>query len=206
MADDLFSTHRASAILRTDSRDVGERAMRAAIDAGFRVIEFTLTTPGALEMVSSFAREPELTIGAGTVLTPDEARRAVDAGARFLVSPVTDAEVIGAAIDLGVPMVAGTSTPTEMLGAYRAGAPYQKLFPLPSDPEAYIRACLGPMPFLRIVPTSGVTEHNAAGLLRAGAHALGFVGSLFNADELRSKNWGAIGERAERCLRAVAQA
>lgn len=206
MNDELFATHRASAIVRTDDRDAAERAMRSAIDGGFRIVEFTLTTPGAMELVRSFGREPDLTVGAGTVLTRDEARRAVDAGARFLVSPVTDPEVIGAATDLGVPMLAGTYTPTDMLGAYRAGAGYQKLFPLPGDPEAYIRACLGPMPFLRIVPTSGVTEHNAATLLRAGAHAVGFVGSLFDAGDIRAKNWDAIRARAELCLSAVASA
>ena len=142
----LFRTHRASAILRTPVPGAGEPAMRAAIEGGFRIVEFTLTTPGALDLIRSFSREEGLTVGAGTVLTAEEAKRAIDAGARFLVSPVTDPEVIEVASAHGAPMLAGTYTPTDMLRAHRAGARYQKLFPLPGEPEAYIRACLGPMP------------------------------------------------------------
>ncbi len=200
---DLFARHRASAILRTPIPDAAEPAMRAAVDAGFRIVEFTLTTPNALGLIARFAHDGALTVGAGTVLTVDDARHAADAGARFLVSPVTDPEVIAAAHDLGLPMLAGTYTPTDMLGAHRAGARYQKLFPLPAAPEDYIRACLGPMPFLNIVPTSGVTPENVAGLLRAGAHAVGFVASLFHPADLEARNWTAIGDRAARCLAAA---
>lgn len=199
--DELLAETRATAILRTNEVDAAGPAMRAAIEGGFRIVEFTLTTPGALELIEAFAREfPEIAVGAGTVLTVEEARRAVEAGASFLVSPVTDATVIGAAVGMGVPMIPGTYTPSDMLAAHRAGAAYQKLFPLPSNAEAYIRACLGPLPFLRIIPTSGVTEGNAAALLRAGAHAVGFVGSLFEADDVREKRWEAIGARAARCV------
>jgi 2-dehydro-3-deoxyphosphogluconate aldolase/(4S)-4-hydroxy-2-oxoglutarate aldolase len=101
-------------------------------------------------------------------------------------------------------MIPGTYTPTEMLAAHRAGAEYQKLFPLPAGAEGYIKACLGPMPFLRIIPTSGVTPENAASLLRAGAHAVGFVASLFDPADMEAERWGAIRDRAKRCLEAVA--
>ena len=90
--------------------------------------------------------------------------------------------------------------------AHPAGARYQQLVPLPADPEASLRACRGPMPCLNIVPTSGVTEHNAAGLLRAGAHAVGFVASLFDPGDIGAGDWGAIRARAERCVAAGARA
>lgn len=200
----LFATHRASAILRTNIASAAEPAMRAAVEAGFRIIEFTLTTPGAFDLVKRFADEfPDVTVGAGSVLTIEDARKAVDHGARFLVSPVTDVDVITAADAFGVPMIAGTYTPTDMLTAHRAGAPYQKLFPLPTNPEAFIRACLGPMPFLRIVPTGGVTTDNAAAVLRAGAHAVGFVAPIFDPTDMEAGDWAAIRARAERCLQAV---
>lgn len=203
----LLERHRASAILRTSIEGAAAPAMRAAIEGGFRIVEFTLTTPRAFELIKTFAEDfPDMAVGAGTVLTPEDATRAAEAGASFLVSPVTDVTVIDAANNLGVPMIPGTYTPTDMLTAHRAGAACQKLFPLPADPEAYIRACLGPMPFLKIVPTSGVTEANAAALLRAGAHAVGFVGSLFDPADMEAGRWDAVRERATRCLEAVRSA
>ena len=99
---ELFGTVRASAILRTELADAVAPAMDAAVRAGFRIVEFTLTTPGALEHIESFAARADLVVGAGTVLTPDDARAAVAAGARYLVSPVVDPAVIEEAARLGV--------------------------------------------------------------------------------------------------------
>ncbi len=199
----LFDHHRCSAIIRTDDPAAGEPAMRAAVEAGFRILEFTLTTPNALELIEVFAADERLTVGAGTVLTKKDAKRAAERGARFLVSPVADEAVIERAADLGLPMVAGVATPMEALRAHRAGAAYQKLFPIPSNPAVWIRSCLGPMPFLRIVPTSGATPENAAELLEAGAHALGFVQPIFEPGAMARHDWGAIRANAERCLAAV---
>ena len=194
---------RASAILRTPIEEAAGPAMDAAVRGGFRIVEFTLNTPGALDRIGEFARRPDLVVGAGTVLTPDEAKDAVRAGARFLVSPVVDEAVIDAALSLDVAMLPGCHTPTELLRAHRAGAPVQKLFPAPGSGPDYVRACLGPLPFLRIVPTSGVTEENARAWLAAGCFAVGFVGSLFDAALLAGGRFDAIEERARRCLTAV---
>ena len=198
-----FHEARASAILRTSIRSAAAPAMEAAVAAGFRIVEFTLTTPGALERISEFAARDELIVGAGTVLTPDEARAAVDHGARFLVSPVVDREVIETASRLGVAMMPGTHTPTEMLQAQRAGAQLQKLFPVPGTGPDYVRACLGPMPFLRIVPTSGVDGANAGAYLSAGAHAVGFVAPLFDPGMLRAGRFDEIEARGRQLLSAV---
>jgi Entner-Doudoroff aldolase len=194
---------RATAIIRTDSQRVAADAMSAAVDAGFRVIEFTLGCPGAFELVEEFAANDELIVGTGTVLEPEEARRAVEAGARFIVSPVTDERVIREAIDLGAVAMPGTYTATEMERAHRAGAHLQKLFPAPSLGPDYVRMLLGPLPFLRIVPTSGVTQDNAADWLRAGVFGVGFVASLFDPEAMRSRDYDKIGDRARRCLETV---
>lgn len=199
----FYGSHKASAILRTTIEDAAAPAMEAAVRAGFRVIEFTLTTPGALDRIGEFSKRSDIVVGAGTVLTTDEARAAVAAGARFLVSPVVDTAVIETAAALGVAVMPGTHTPTEMLRAYRAGAPLQKLFPAPGIGSAYVRACLGPMPFLRIVPTSGVDETNAADYLAAGAHAVGFVAPLFDAEDLRAGRFDRIEQRARLLLDRV---
>lgn len=200
----FYGQHRASAILRTSRREVAKPAMEAAIRGGFRVCEFTLTVPDAYGLIGELAAVDDVVVGAGTVLTVDEAREAVAAGARFLVSPVTDEAVIEEARRLNVAVMPGTHTPTEMLRAHRAGAPLQKLFPAPGIGPAYVKACLGPLPFLRLVPTHGVDATNARAYLDAGAFALGFVAPLFDPDDLENERYDAIEQRARTLLRAVA--
>jgi 2-dehydro-3-deoxyphosphogluconate aldolase / (4S)-4-hydroxy-2-oxoglutarate aldolase len=194
---------RASAILRTDDQDAARQAMDAAVRGGFRIVEFTMTIPGVLDLVREFSERDGLIVGAGTVLTCEEARAAVDAGAAYLVSPVVDEEVIAEAARLGVAAMPGCSTPTEMLRAHRAGAQLQKLFPAPGTGPAWVKQTLGPLPFLRIVPTSGVTAENAAEYLAAGSFAVGFVASLFDAGDIAAGRFDRIVERARTMVAAV---
>jgi 2-dehydro-3-deoxyphosphogluconate aldolase/(4S)-4-hydroxy-2-oxoglutarate aldolase len=200
---DYFRKIGASAILRTSIEDAVAPAMEAAVRGGFRIVEFTLNTPDALDHITRFSRQEDLVVGAGTVLTVDEARSAIGAGAKFLVSPVVDEEVIEVARTAGVAVMPGTHTPTEMLRAHRAGAPLQKLFPAPGSGPDYVRACLGPLPFLRIVPTSGVDGSNVGQFLAAGSWAVGFVASLFVASDLEAGRFDRIERRAAELLGAV---
>lgn len=194
---------RASAILRTGVAAAAAPAMDAAIRGGFRIVEFTLNTPGALDLIEGFSERDGLVVGAGTVLSPDDARAAVARGARFLVSPAVDPEVIECALSLGACMIPGCHTPTEMIRAHRAGAEVLKLFPAPAGGPDYVRACLGPLPFLRLVPTSGVTAENARAWLDAGCFAVGFVGSLFDPRDLREGRFDAVEARARRLLASL---
>ena len=196
-------SQRASAILRTDDPEAAGPAMDAAVRGGFRVVEFTLTVPGVFDRIREFAGRDGLVVGAGTVLDPDQAREAVAAGARFLVSPVTDEAVIEEAARLGVAVLPGAHTPTEMLRAHRAGAPLQKLFPGPAAGPSWLQALLGPMPFLRVVPTSGVDAGNAAAWIGAGAFAVGFVAPLFVPEDLAAGAFDKIQARAETLLETV---
>ena len=98
----------------------------------------------------------------------------------------------------------GTHTPTEMLRAHRSGAQLCKLFPAPAGGPDWVRSVLGPMPFLKIVPTNGVTPENASDWLAAGVHAAGFVAPLFVPADIEAGNWDAIEERARRCVAAMA--
>lgn len=191
------------AILRATDRDRAAAAMRAAVEAGFRVLEFTVTTPGAMEMIAEFSRDPRLTVGAGTVLDPETAGAAVRAGASFLVSPVLDERVVACARALGAAAVPGCSTPTEMWRAHQAGAAAQKLFPAPADVVAYVRSVLAPMPFLRIMPTNGVHAGNARGVLQAGAVGVGFTTPLFEPGHVAAGDLTSIGERALGLLAAI---
>ena len=179
--------------------------MDAAIRGGFRIVEFTLSIPGAFELVEEYSARTDLVVGAGTVLTAADAHSAVKAGAKFLVSPVVDEAVIDEAAALGVAMMPGCSTPTEMLRAHQAGAPLQKLFPQQGIGPAWVKQTLGPLPLLKIVPTAGVTLQTAAEYLRAGSFAVGFVNSLFDPADIADENWPAITERAAQMRRAVQQ-
>ena len=200
---ELLGREKASAILRTDSQEKAALAMEAAVRGGFRIIEFTLTVPGVLDLVRDFSRREGLVVGTGTVMTEDEAQQSVEAGARFLVSPVVDETVIAAASALGVASMPGTHTPTEMLRAHRAGASLCKLFPAPAGGPEWVRSVLGPMPYLKIVPTNGVDEHNVRDWLDAGAYAAGFVAPLFVAGDIAQGRWAEIEARAARCLAAT---
>lgn len=199
----FYGEARASAILRTDLADAAAPAMEAAMRAGFRVLEFTLTVPNALELIAAFSTRAGVVVGAGTALSPAQAREAVGAGARFLVSPVVDEAVIDEAKSLNVAMMPGGYTPTELLRAHRAGAALQKLFPAPEPLPNFIKAVRGPMPFLRIVPTSGVHENNVAAVLKAGAFAAGFVNNLFDPNDLAQGRFDRVEERGRRMLDAA---
>jgi 2-dehydro-3-deoxyphosphogluconate aldolase/(4S)-4-hydroxy-2-oxoglutarate aldolase len=198
-----FGREKASAILRCNDTEKAARAMEAAIRGGFSIIEFTLTIPGVYDLVKDFSQRSGLVVGTGTVMDGEQARKSVDAGARFLVSPVVDEAVISEAGRLGVACMPGTHTPTEMLRAHRAGAQLCKLFPAPAGGPAWVRSVLGPMPWLRIVPTNGVDEHNAAEWIAAGVFAVGFVAPLFVAADVEAGRWDVIEARAQRCRAAV---
>jgi hypothetical protein len=199
-----FATYRASAILRTSDPTAVGPALDAAIAGGFRLVEVTMTTPDCLAHVRTLAANPQIVPGCGTVLTVDDAKQAHAAGARFLVSPATDPDVIGYCRQHGLVSLPGAFTPTEMLTAHRAGADFIKLFPAPANGPEYLRSVRGPLPFLRIVPTSGVTEDNLDAWLQAGAYGVGFVATLFDADDLKQRRFDAIAQRAQRLLAKVA--
>lgn len=195
--------HRCSAILRTPIAEAVRPALDAAIEGGFRIVEITLNTPGCFDHITALAQQPDLVVGAGTVLSVDHAKRARAAGAQFLVSPVIDSQVIAFARQHDLLSIPGTFTPSEMMNAHKAGADLVKLFPGPANGAAYVRACLGPMPFLKIFPTSGVDLDNVTDWLDAGSHGIGFVNTLFQPEDLAQGNFKAIRERAEKMTARV---
>ena len=193
-----------SAIIRTDNQKVAEQAMQAAVAGGFRVVEFTLTTPGALNLITQFRENDDLIVGAGTVMSLTIVQEAVEAGAQFLVSPVCSVDVIQEAKKLDVVTMPGTFTATEMESAHRAGADFVKLFPAPANVAEYIRFILAPLPHLKIFPTSGVNLDNMLDVLQAGAAGTGFVRPLFNPEMIRNKNYDGIRQRAEAIVERLA--
>lgn len=199
----VIEREQVSAIIRTQDQRLAHDAMQAAVDGGFRLVEFTLTTPSALELVAEFSANPNLTVGAGTVMTTEQAAMAVSAGARFLVSPIIDAAVIAKAAELDVVCIPGAQTPTEMESAHRLGADFIKVFPAPAGGVDFIRAVRGPLPHLRLFPTAGVTPDNVLQYLEAGCAGVGFVRTLFEPDDLAHGRFEDIRQRAQRITTSV---
>lgn len=195
--------HRATAILRTNNTQVARQAMQAAVRGGFRVVEFTMTIPSVCELIEEFRQQPELIVGAGTILTIEEARRTVAAGAQFLVSPVWDEPILRAAEALDVPLMPGCATPSEMWHAHQHGAALVKLFPGPPQGPQWVKQTLGPLPMLRIVPTNGVNLENGPEYLKQGAFAVGFTASLFDPGDLSAGRFDVIEARARAMVEAV---
>jgi len=182
-------------------------AAAALVDGGVNVLEVTLTTPFALESIAELTAEiPQCVVGAGTVLDADAARDAIAAGARFVVSPVFDAGVVALCRDNDVLCMPGAFTPTEMIQAWRAGASLIKVFPSSQMGPAYFRDVLAPMPFLRLVPSGGVSLANAADWIRAGAAAVSVGTSLINASSVRDGNAAALSTDARALVTAVGAA
>jgi len=172
---------------------------RALAAGGVGAVEITLTTPGAISMIGDLARDDDLSgcaVGAGTVLDEAAARAVIDAGARFVVSPTLDHAVIRACRERAVPCMPGAFTPTEILEAWRAGASLVKLFPAASLGPGFIRDVLAPLPFVRLVPSGGVTLENAAEWIRAGAAAVSVGGALLRAALLGHESAAELTARA----------
>jgi 2-dehydro-3-deoxyphosphogluconate aldolase/(4S)-4-hydroxy-2-oxoglutarate aldolase len=151
---------------------------RAAIRGGLRVLEITLTTPGALEAISTLADDSEAIVGGGTVLTADEARAVAAVGGRFVFSPVFHPEVVDEAHLRGLLAVPGTASPAEILAAHRHGARLIKVFPAAAlGGPTFLRAVRGPLPEVPLVPTSGPTADSAAEYFAAGAVVVGVGGA-----------------------------
>jgi 2-dehydro-3-deoxyphosphogluconate aldolase/(4S)-4-hydroxy-2-oxoglutarate aldolase len=166
-------------------------AMGAAFEAGLEALEVTMNTEGAEEIVglSRPAVPRGRFLGMGTVRGIDEAERAVDAGAMFLVTPNTDRPVIEYARSAGVPVIAGALTPTEVQAAWSAGASMVKVFPCGAlGGPRYLAALKGPFDSIPMMPVGGVGLSNLEEYFRAGASAVGVGASLFGRDALEEKN------------------
>jgi 2-dehydro-3-deoxyphosphogluconate aldolase/(4S)-4-hydroxy-2-oxoglutarate aldolase len=190
------------AVVRGGSAEAAAAAARALAEGGVTAVEVTYTVPGAADALRSLAAERDLLVGAGTVLTPEQAREAVAAGARFLVAPNFDEAVVRAAAELGAPLLPGVLTATEVAAAMRA-CPVVKLFPAGTGGPSHLRALRGPFPGLRAVPTGGVSADNLGEWLAAGAIAVGAGSDLCPAAAVDAFDHDEIRRRARRYRSAL---
>jgi len=204
LASGVIAVVRLSDATASRLRDVA----RALAAGGIGAVEITLTTPGAAAAIGELAGEgvTDCVIGAGTVLDEPAARDVIARGARFVVSPTLDRAVVRYCRDHNVPCIPGAFTPAELLEAWRAGATCVKLFPASAVGPRYLREVLAPLPFLRVVPSGGVSPENAAEWLRAGAVAVSIGSALLSEKLVREESWPELTARARALVHAVARA
>ncbi len=192
-------------IVRCETEDEAVNGIRAVVEGGIRAVEVTFTVPGAPGVIRRVKHDlgDSVLLGAGTVLTAEEAEDAVDAGATYLIAPNTDEKVIGAAKRLGVPIIPGAFTPTEIVRAWDMGADAIKIFPASVGGPAYIRALKQPLPNIPMIPTGGVDERTVGEFFRAGAFAVGAGGALFDRKRLQAKDYAGMTEVAKRFSAAL---
>jgi len=189
---------RAFAVIRTATAEQAIEAGRACLRGGIRLLEVTLTVPGALGVVSALGREAGALVGVGSVVDPAQVREAAQAGARFAVSPHFDPEILAEAKARGLLSSMGGVTATEAMTCHRAGVDVIKIFPATAFGPAYLKALREPLPFLRLMPTGGVDESNLVAWLDAGAAGVGLGGSLIDKQSVASGDFRAVEERARR--------
>lgn len=195
------------AVLRANhAREYGP-VIESLVAGGIRSIELTLSTAGVFEHLPSLARHfgPDVEIGVGTITTAAEAEQALDSDAVFLVTPITDAGVISAAVARGVPVYPGGLTPTELFSGWSAGATAVKVFPASTVGPGYISQLRGPFPGIEVIPSGGVSIDDAAAWISAGAIAVSLGGPLIG-DAFQGGSRPALVERARRVTAFVGAA
>jgi 2-dehydro-3-deoxyphosphogluconate aldolase/(4S)-4-hydroxy-2-oxoglutarate aldolase len=202
---ELILSRRLIAVVRLEHYERAVEVAQALVAGGVGVLEFTLTGPGAVQAVSA-ARQAlgeAVCVGVGSVLQPEEVAAAVDAGAQFVVTPAVRRPVIAACVSRHTLAVAGGFTPTELLEAYEAGSELVKVFPAQLGGPRYIKDVLAPLPFLKLVPTGGVSAENARDYLAAGAVAVGIGGNLVSNKAVASGAFEQITAAARACVAAL---
>ncbi len=193
------------AVVRARSADQVIPLASALLEGGILAIEITMTTPDAIDAIRQASAKfgNKALIGVGTVLNAATAREAIAAGAEFVVSPITKAEIAAAANKADRPVMLGAYTPTEAQAAFEAGADFIKLFPAETLGPAYIKSIHAPLPHLKIVPTGGATLDNIGDWFKAGCPAVGVGSSLISAKILETNNWPELARIADQFVHAA---
>lgn len=193
------------AVIRLDDYTRAVEVARALATGGVTVMEFTLTSQGAMEAITATRKAlgDAVCVGVGTVLTSEDAEAAIDAGAQFAVTPAIRRQVITTCVKRNTLILCGGFTPSELLEAHEAGAELVKVFPAQLGGPKFIKDVLAPLPFLKLVPTGGVRAENAYEYLAAGAVAVGIGGNLVSNKLVAVGAFDQITSAARACMDAV---
>jgi 2-dehydro-3-deoxyphosphogluconate aldolase/(4S)-4-hydroxy-2-oxoglutarate aldolase len=186
------------AVIRMNDNKKLFRVIDALSTGGIKNIEITMTVPNADEIINELVStvKDDVIIGAGTVLSKDDAKKVISAGAKFIVSPILDLDIIKVCKDRNIPVAPGCYTPTEILKGWNAGAEIIKVFPATSLGPGYFKDIHAPLPFIRMMPTGGVTVDNVGEWVEAGACAVAIGSDLLNKKLIADDNYNKLSERA----------
>ncbi len=199
---EIIRLNRIIAIVRLNDLSTALDLSRALFAGGIRALEFTLSNPEAIKAMAEVKavlpefERGEAVIGIGTVLNAGQARASVEAGAQFIVSPTTNLQTIEMCQHMKTVVMPGALTPTEILTAWEAGASAVKVFPARSVGPTYLKDVREPLPFLRLIPTGGISSNNIKDYLQNGAFAVGVGGNLVDKQLIAARDWAALTHRA----------
>jgi len=196
---EYIEQHKAVVIMRFSDPGLFSPLADAIYEGGVKVIEITMTVPGALSLIKKARANSsdDLLIGIGSVLDADMTRQAIEAGAQFVLSPVLKREIIKEANVAEVPVMPGAFTPTEIQTAWEWGADIVKIFPANILGMRFLKGIKAPMPHLKLMPTGGVSLTNASDWINAGACAVGVGSALLNKEAIKNKDFNQIRKNAE---------
>lgn len=193
------------AVIRLKEADKLKNVIEALALGGVSAAEITMTVPNAIDLIKQVTQElsEDIIVGVGSVLNADVAQQAIEAGAKYVVSPIFKKEIIDAAHAYDVPAMPGCFTPTEILTAYEYGADVVKVFPADVLGMAFFKGILAPMPHLKLMPTGGVSLTNAGDWIKAGAVAVGIGSALLDKEAIESENYSKLTANAKQITESI---
>ena len=193
------------AVLRVKEEEKLKKVIQAIAAGGISIAEITMTVPNAIKLIEKMSKELDenIIIGVGSVLSKEVAEEAINAGAKYVVSPILKKEIIEIAQKYDVPVMPGCFTPTEIYSAFEMGADIAKVFPADIVGMSFFKAILAPMPHLKLMPTGGVSLTNAGEWLKAGACAVGIGSALLDDKAIKEENYFKLTENAKVIMNSI---
>lgn len=203
---DIILSSKVIAVIRMSDTDKLAKVTEAIKQGGVKALEITMTTPAAIEIIAAMAKRKsaDVLVGAGTVLDPETAAQAIHAGADFVVSPVTNFEMIRVCRRYDTFVAPGAFTPTEILAAWERGADVVKVFPATSVGPKYFKDIKGPLPQVRLMPTGGVSIENAREFIANGACCVAIGTALLDKKAIQAENWDVLTQKAKALVDSLA--
>jgi len=198
---------KAVAVLRVKEENKLQSVIEAIYAGGISVAEITMTVPNAIQLIEKMNQklDKNIIIGVGSVLNSSIAEDAINAGAKYVVSPILKKEIIDTSHKYNVPVMPGCFTPTEIQTAFEYGADIVKVFPADVVGMEFFKAILAPMPHLKLMPTGGVSLTNAGEWLKAGACAVGIGSALLDKKAIQESNYSKLTENAKQIMKSISE-
>ncbi len=196
------------AVIRMNDQNRVKNVIEAISVSGIKCIEITMTVPNAVEIIAelNLTISSDIIIGAGTVTNSATAKAVIKAGAKFVVSPILNLDILSICKEEDVACIPGCYTPTEIFAGWNAGADLIKIFPARNLGPGYIKDIAGPFPYIKMIPTGGVSIENAGDWISAGAVAVGIGSELLDKTAIEKGHFDVLTERAMILVKNVTQA